>query len=914
MAGRDVSGTQGMPARPPAWAHAPTVFSRELAELAEFCTQEKGPSYTWLQGPAWTGKSALMAAFVQNPPPNVRPVSFFISAHHAGRGHRAAFLEAVLPQLTGLTGDPLPEVLTEAHRVEWFLRLLDEAGRLCAAEGGRLVLVVDGLDADRHATRSIAALLPGSPPEGVRVIVTGRPDAPVPENVPSGHPLRDPGVIRPLEPSRAAAAARDDAHRELTGLLEEGGLGRELVGLLATTGGALSGNDLAELTGHPVADIERILNAGGRSFVASGHRNEPVFALAHAELARNALDPQEVGRWRKAVHDWAERYRREGWPAGTPAYLLHGYLSMLLEAGDLERMRALVTDWPRMNRMLDATGGDAAALADLTTVQEYIRDQDDPDLAAALHLAWTRHHLIRRNDTIPTDLPAVWALLGHPNRAEAHARSNTDPFTRARALSELVKVLATDRADQIATTAESTASTIAEQHLRAQALGRLIEALVQIGRTDRAENIARSITDPSTQAEAMGALARALAEKGHLNRAAQIAHSITSPNVGPQALSALAQALAHAGRTDEAENIARAITHPDLRAQALSALIRALAQAGRTDQAVQIATTAATIARTTIEPHTQAETLSTLAQALAHTGRIDQAENIARTITDPDLQAWALSSLVRVLVEAGRTDRAKQLATTIDTLTRTITGALRRTPALSYLAQALAHTGRIVQAENIARTITRPDTRSETLAALAHAAAQAGHIDRAESIARAIPHPYWQAETLTELVRTLAQAGRTDRAHHLATTITDPLWKTEALSALARSLAEAGHRDEAARIATTAERLAHTFTNPRTRPQALSALARALVLAGRPAQAESIATTIDHPYWRAEALSAVSQAAPPAHHTKAAVEASDRKRRLAAVLIDEQIATVLEDVARIAPEAVINTAHHANAP
>lgn len=65
----------------------------ELAELAAFCTGDHDRTYVWWQGPAWAGKSALMATFVLHPPPGVRVVSFFITARYAGQSDRNAFLE-----------------------------------------------------------------------------------------------------------------------------------------------------------------------------------------------------------------------------------------------------------------------------------------------------------------------------------------------------------------------------------------------------------------------------------------------------------------------------------------------------------------------------------------------------------------------------------------------------------------------------------------------------------------------------------------------------------------------------------------------------------------------------------------------------------------------------------------------------
>ena len=68
--------------------------------------------------------------------------------------------------------------------------------------------------------------------------------------------------------------------------------------------------------------------------------------------------------------------------------------------------------------------------------------QDEPDLVAALRLAWHRDDLTDRNTNIPPFLPAVWATLGQPIRAEALARSITDPDRQASALTGVAQALA----------------------------------------------------------------------------------------------------------------------------------------------------------------------------------------------------------------------------------------------------------------------------------------------------------------------------------------------------------------------------------------------------------------------------------------------------------------------------------------
>ena len=165
----------------------------EIAELTSFCLAPDAGPYVWWRAGAWAGKTALMSSFVLHPPPGVQVVSFFVTARLAGQDTREAFLEVVLEQLAGLTGQELLEVPLEVNLRDQ----LGQAAATCQAAGQRLVLVVDGLDEDRGVTvgpdaNSIAGLLPASPPSGMRVIVASRPNPPVPDDVPDWHPLRDP--------------------------------------------------------------------------------------------------------------------------------------------------------------------------------------------------------------------------------------------------------------------------------------------------------------------------------------------------------------------------------------------------------------------------------------------------------------------------------------------------------------------------------------------------------------------------------------------------------------------------------------------------------------------------------------------------------------------------------------------------
>src|SRR5262249_4651684 len=92
----------------------------ELAELARVCLGPDSGPYAWWQAGPWAGKTALMSTFVLRPPPKVRErariVSFFVTARLAAQDTREAFTHALLDQLSGLTGQELPAVVSEASR------------------------------------------------------------------------------------------------------------------------------------------------------------------------------------------------------------------------------------------------------------------------------------------------------------------------------------------------------------------------------------------------------------------------------------------------------------------------------------------------------------------------------------------------------------------------------------------------------------------------------------------------------------------------------------------------------------------------------------------------------------------------------------------------------------------------------
>jgi hypothetical protein len=224
----------------------------ELAEWAEFCAGTE--THAWWQAGPWAGKSALASWFVTHPPAGVDIVSFFITGRLYGQADSDAFLDAMIEQLNALdpaNGQPPPAA---GARVGAWLSLLASAAAQAEENGRRLVVVVDGLDEDEAGASppkgrpSIASLLPRRPPPGARFIITSRPDPGLPDDVPSGHPLRT-CIPRHLMVSWVAEDVGRRAKQELRDRFAGDQIAIDVVGYIAGSGGGLTRPDLSALIG-----------------------------------------------------------------------------------------------------------------------------------------------------------------------------------------------------------------------------------------------------------------------------------------------------------------------------------------------------------------------------------------------------------------------------------------------------------------------------------------------------------------------------------------------------------------------------------------------------------------------------------------------------------------------------------------
>ena len=411
----------------------------ELSDLAVFCAGRE-PYMRW-QGEPWAGKTALMSTFVLDPPAGVEVVSFFVTARMVAQADSNAFTDALLEQLAILADEMLPPDLTPAARDNLRRALLRNAAERVGEAGRRLVLVVDGLDEDQGAVPgspvpSIASLLPKHPPGGVRIILASRPDPPIPTDVPPDHPIRT-CPVRTLSVSPHAQKIESLAQRELDEVLVGYEDDRNVIGMITAAGGGLSVSELEQLTGRGHADLVRMLcGVFGRTIARRTNPDrvhDEVLTFTHESLRVTAVERLGEGllaSLRERVHRWADEYRMRRWPPDTPTYLLRSYPLMLRAQQDWVRLADLAADRRRHHRLLELTGGDAAALADIKAAQDLILSQPEPDLGAMAVLASVRSSLVDRNMHIPVELPALWVRIGNHTRGESLAHSISDPDPR----------------------------------------------------------------------------------------------------------------------------------------------------------------------------------------------------------------------------------------------------------------------------------------------------------------------------------------------------------------------------------------------------------------------------------------------------------------------------------------------------
>ncbi|MFG3150643.1 hypothetical protein ACGF7W_01180 [Streptomyces sp. NPDC048219] len=798
---------------------------RELAELRAFCESDE-PYLLW-QGDPWSGKTALMSAFVLDPPPGVRVAAYF-AAHH--RGRQDPFDQVVGEQLAAIADEPCTSNDLYSH--------LEKAAERCRNDGERLVLVVDGLDEDP----GIACSLPLNPPADVCVLVSSRPRPDFDPRLTADHPLRH-CLVRTLTRTPYAARLELQAGIELD-LWLRGHHNADLLGLLAAAGGDLTARDLAALTGMPASEVASLLDSrlftrisgeafGGAGLVSSGRGaggdgTFDSYGYAHETLLRTAeaalrpLDP-----YRDRIHDWAASYRSRGWPEDTPRYLLTSYGALL--TGGLLVEHAL--DPARRDRMTRLPGGHATVLREIAAAQRVAHDR--ADLPALARLAVARDLVGNTAPTVPDDLLTLWVRLGRATRAESLARSHPDPDVRAAALTAVAKALADsgelDRGERLA-------RTIARADRRSWALAGVVDAMAARGLFGAAEALAGTVGQPERQAWALAAIARAVGATrqpdGDLTRRDPISSADRSGGVNGADPARAARLM------DRAEELVRAVTGPQRQASILAALVEAAVLCGDSARAERLAD------RIPLADH-----------------RVRALSAIATTTGDPAL--------------------ARDVLSKAEAMAEVITGD--RSTALTKLAEAIVRTGDLQRAHALATSLPSPYQRSQVVTSLAAALARDGDHTKAIDLASSVPVLAFRARALSIVAEAIAVNGDvdwavelTEEAEALLPGISAPISPASGMRGgavddpVGWAAEDKASRDEAARAKVTAGmtrqlksaegEAAHSSGRRGQEERAMVAVARAYAVCGD-SRAEDVASGIDGRTRHVQALVAMGGAA-----------------------------------------------------
>ena len=592
----------------------------ELAELRAFVrpgvTGDLFRPYADWVGEAWAGKTALAAQFASDPPPGADIVAFFAS--RARVQHAAQFWKPVCDQLAALVNEgPRMQADEDAFRALWA-----QAGEEAELNGRTLVLLIDGLD-ENDQPPPIAGVIPVDGDQTRRVIVFRR-DQPQPQ-LPNGHPLGDPRKCARLALAKSARAQvrKREAQDALRAFLT--GRQADALGVLAAAG-PISARDIAAVlrVEDPSLPDSQLLSAREispmmRRAVSLGLLWQPAepadrFAFQHDTLRQITVDELAVDDviaiHQDAIRSWAADFAGQGWPEGTPPYLLVGYADFLAGLTDAAGLAALASP-ARAARLRASTGDDAATVYELALAIGQLAKAGSGDLPAACGLAFRREQLLDALTRYPVSLMEAHAALGHWPRAEHIAAHQAWPAARVGGLT-VVAAAAADagdarRADLLFAAALHALTAIDDWNLRFDRCRSLASAAADRARLVDPRIVSAEFGDPSEAASVLLAFAAAYASAGLIDYAEQFMDEACGP-AGPVARSADAAAAVGAAATNArqgadygqpgntrsgwAERIATTQTHLNivkLIATAAEIVVRAAARAGRLDTAVRVA-------------------------------------------------------------------------------------------------------------------------------------------------------------------------------------------------------------------------------------------------------------------------------------------------------------------------------------
>jgi hypothetical protein len=820
----------------------------ELAMLTRFCAGTE--SYFRVQGAAWAGKTAVLARFAIQPPAGVMVASCFVRQTDPQRSDSRYFLHTMNEQLTAISDVPAER---DADQAAEFLRLLSSAAGACVRRQQRLILVIDGLDEDASAQRSlpqIGALLPVHPPTGAALIVASRHTPGVPNAFLPQLALRSSGTLN-LAGFAGDVDFQQLARTELDAQARERE-SREILRYITAAGAGLTAADLAALAELDRLDVERIVRQGlGRTVrCALSDRSGSGYEFVHETLlaAARELFREDLKEYHRRLDVWAASWATKGWPDDTPGYLTGSYSRVLEDRREATVLSRLAVDSRRQDLLYIRTASDTTALAEIQSAHRLWCKRDEIDFVAVAALTASREVLRAQYTEVPASLPHAWARLGEIDRAERMARLLRYPSEKAKALVAVAAAVAADDANR----AEEIARSIDDIVFQADALAQIAAAIVlkdheRSGKlAEDSANLAATL-EPQRRAAALGAIARAIV-RTFPERAEKLARESLSLRLRRDPLlessrhdityNQVADAIGALAIIDvaSAEKVARSLKGTD-QAKAFGAIARALAVEDP-DRALQLA-----------DESYQIFYFGALTDALSALAVIDvdRAEGFARSMREVAPDGEEAISTVASVVATRDPDRA-------EAITRFLREPVPRARVLAKIVPAIA---------------TKDRDRACRLT------------NEAERLLRSTKTPVEYGEALGEALRVVASTDP-DQAVAITTPMQDSSQKARALFAVAATIVDT-EPTGARRLAEEAKRLATENRDTWVESRANAVLAIAIANSD-PDRAEVLARAINDDTVRSQAIVRVA----------AVVAATDRGRaeRIARATDDDFVQSV----------------------
>ena len=354
----------------------------EIRELAPPCLKEReqelkklnnfvfnsNDSWCIIEGKIASGKTALLSTFVLNPPLNTDVVSYFISRNRHNNNWEE-FARSTYAQLSQILNKGYTKTVgIDKTSLDILLSL---TAKECNSDKKKkpLVIIIDGVDEDSYyehpddaKTKSILSLLPTSPPEGVKVIISSRPSKSYLDKALNG-------VDRiTLTPSPVAAKF---INRNEMKKFFRNEYSVHIGAFIAASNGALTVQDLRKLINMKFNKVsigsktieDCIEGNPGRMLVSTnvgfGGNEVLAYRLGHDAVMRAILreiNPDKFGEGNETDDDkwWAELRRKElapyrnviikwirdrvkdGWNSTTPRFMLSAACSDIILGNEEE--------------------------------------------------------------------------------------------------------------------------------------------------------------------------------------------------------------------------------------------------------------------------------------------------------------------------------------------------------------------------------------------------------------------------------------------------------------------------------------------------------------------------------------------------------------------------------------------------